>query len=204
MNPYDIVGLPSNTPLDDITVEFNKKKSELMNKVLAEGEAGTKAAIKLQKLKEAYEEILYLKKAQVEIRDDNNVRPLGRIEELIKQGDLVEAQSLLDAQIQRGAEWHYVQAALYYKQGWIMESKKQLELAQKLSPHEEKYIKAYKHLMNVVVFGHPDGADVNEEDSPTRSYSDNSNASNKDIGCCSICGAIMCVDCCCDNNDRSQ
>ncbi|MGI6701739.1 MAG: hypothetical protein ACOX3U_04690 [Christensenellales bacterium] len=193
-NPYEILEVNEQWPLDEITKKYLQKKSELTNLLFSEGRTGSDAAEKLQQIKEAYEDIKYIKNADAGIYGENDVRPLGRIEELVKQNNLTEAQKLLDAQTERGAEWHYIQAALYYKQGWIMESKKQLELAIKQAPNEDKYHKALKSLMNVINFGHPDGPQI--PGNTGRSYQEPS----EDAGttCCKICGALMIADCCCD------
>lgn len=196
-NPYEILNVSKELSLDEITAEFSRQKSELMNSVLSEGEAGNRAAERLQSIKDAYEEIKYLKSANASISEENMVRPLGKVEELVKQNELVEAQKLLDAQSERGAEWHYIQAALFFKQGWIFESRKQLELASRLSPNEEKYSKALKSLNNVVNFGHPEGPMVSEE-GYTRSYPENKDMNYSDAGCCKVCGMLILADCCCD------
>lgn len=200
-NPYEIIGISNDASMEAITEKFNVKKCELNQVVLSEGQVGTDAAVKLQELKEAYQEIIDMKSANASLDDDNVKRPLGRIEELIKSNQLVPAQKMLDMQVERGAEWHYLQSALYYKQGWIMESKAQLELAKQLAPNEEKYIKAYKSLLNVVTYGHPNGPVVDQTD-PLRSYPPNTKSANVDDSCCNICGAILCADCCCDCLNR--
>lgn len=197
-NPYDVLGVSKNWPLEDIEKEYLRQKKELRNIILTEGEVGAQAADKLERIKEAYLDIENSRISNPVDNETSKSRPYGRIEDLVKEGNLIEAQKLLDVQTERGAEWHYIQAALYYKQGWIMESKTQLELAKKLDPYEEKYNKAYVNLMNVLQFGNPDGKDGNNQQS-NRSYPQYENSTvGRDATCCNICGALLLADCCCD------
>jgi len=197
-NPYEILGVESTFSMEKITEEFLKQKRELTKSILTEGEEGNLAAEKLQQIKDAYEEIKYLLGADAKSDSETDKRPLGKIEELIKKNELVEAQKLLDAQVERGAEWHYIQAALYYKQGWVMESKKQLDLAVQQAPYEEKYKKARESLMNVITFGNPDGLG-GDSGNNNRSYPPNNEYNPAGgLSCCNICGTLLIADCCCD------
>jgi hypothetical protein len=49
----------------------------------------------------------------------------------------------LDSFNERTAEWHYLQAVVYYQKNWINESKKQLEIAIEMDPDNQKYRGAY-------------------------------------------------------------
>ena len=65
---------------------------------------------------------------------------------LIKNGNISAAQSMLDDVNDRTAEWHYLQSVVFYKKNWINESKKQLEIAMNMEPHNEKYSESYSKL----------------------------------------------------------
>lgn len=206
LNPYEVLGISSSATMDEVEMAYMKLSADLGDMRFREGEEGRQAAEKLQAVKEAYEEIRYMRGNVAGTSYENgDYKPLGKVEELIQKGDLDSAQKILDSQIDRGAEWHYMQAALYYRKGWIMESKAQLELARQLNPNEPKYAKAYKNLTNVINFGNPDGPGGQAGQSqsggnnPYRSYPQGqpSPDSSGDT-CCKICGAIMCADCCCD------
>ena len=54
--------------------------------------------------------------------------------------------SRLDEFNERGAEWHYLQAVVFYKKNWSNESKKQLEIAMQMDPNNRKYQEAYGKL----------------------------------------------------------
>lgn len=65
---------------------------------------------------------------------------------LIENGELEEAQKLLDEQNERDGRWHYLQSKLYLKKGWHLESRKQLEIALKLEPDNSGYRAEYESL----------------------------------------------------------
>jgi Cu2+-exporting ATPase len=62
---------------------------------------------------------------------------------LLKENKLSEAQARLDDFNERTAEWHYLQAAVFYKKNWTNDSKKQLEIAMQMDPENAKYRAAY-------------------------------------------------------------
>ena len=76
----------------------------------------------------------------------NHGELLSEIEKNIRDGKLQEAQVKLDTFDERSAEWHYLQAVVYYKKNWMNESKKQLEIAIRLDSSENKYKDALKKL----------------------------------------------------------
>ena len=65
-NPYEILEVNEQWPLDEITKKYLQKKSELTNLLFSEGRTGSDAAEKLQQIKEAYEDIKYIKNADAE------------------------------------------------------------------------------------------------------------------------------------------
>ena len=70
----------------------------------------------------------------------------NKVEEFIRKGDLYSAQHELDEFNDRGAEWHYLQAVVFFKKNWHNESKKQLEIAMQMDPGNDKYRNSYRKL----------------------------------------------------------
>ena len=134
---YKILGVSENATDEEIDKAYNELKNKYMQDRFLEGEAGNLAAKNLTKLETAYSEI----------RSDRSQRPnfedgadnFADIEKLIKDGNLSDAQSKLDAFSERNAEWHYLQSVVFYKKNWMNESRKQLELALELDPNNSKY-----------------------------------------------------------------
>ncbi|MCI5838685.1 MAG: hypothetical protein MRZ91_05835 [Christensenellaceae bacterium] len=74
------------------------------------------------------------------------------IDKLIRAGKIDDAQHALDDCDERLAEWHYLQAVVYYKKNWGNECKKQLEIAMTKDPDNEKYKTTYEKLKKELEF----------------------------------------------------
>lgn len=63
----------------------------------------------------------------------------GQVDALIRDGKYNEAQDVLDSISDRGGEWHYMQAIVFYKRDWLIEARTQLEMALQDDPSNQKY-----------------------------------------------------------------
>jgi hypothetical protein len=142
---YKLFGLTPDASNEELDLAYNALKSKYKNEMFAEGEQGNIAAEKLTALENAYKEI----KSERETKDINDGFEKNnyiKVEELIKDGKLSDAQAKLDSYNVRDAEWHYLQAIIFYKKNWNNESKKQLEIAMSIEPSNERYKTAYEKL----------------------------------------------------------
>ena len=57
-----------------------------------------------------------------------------------------DLMSFSDKFNERNAEWHYLQAVIFYKKNWNNESKKQLEIAMQMDSNNPKYKNSYAKL----------------------------------------------------------
>ena len=87
------------------------------------------------------------------MQDNGKPADLTDVERLLKENKINEAQKALDDITDRSAEWHYLQSVVFYKKNWMNESKKQLEIALNIEPHNEKYSDAYEKLKKKIAFG---------------------------------------------------
>ena len=138
---YKFLGLPESASDEEITARYNELKEKYSEDRWLDGEAGNEAARNLTKLQTAYREIMASRKESKTNTEGKDA--YEEISELLKSDQLSEAQSRLDAFNERTAEWHYLQAVVYYKKNWINESKKQLEIAIEMDPDNQKYRGAY-------------------------------------------------------------
>ena len=139
---FEILGLPVTATDEEIENAYKKLKEKYSNERFLEGEKGNEAAKQLTKLETAYHEIMENRKAS----DSDNLESFVDVENLIKSGNISLAQERLDNISDRGAEWHYLQSVIFYKKNWLNESKKQLEIALNIEPHNNKYAQAYSRL----------------------------------------------------------
>ncbi len=138
---YEFLGLNEGATDEEIDVRYKELKEKYSEERWQDGEAGNEAARNLTKLETAYKE---LKVARKETKQNTAGQDAyAEIAELLKNGDINGAQARLDAFNERPAEWHYLQAVVYYKKNWTNESKKQLEIAIDMEPDNQKYRAAY-------------------------------------------------------------
>lgn len=148
---YKILGLSENATDEEIDAQYEKLKERYSRERFYEGEIGNEAARNLTKLETAYTEIIQERKNRVQ--DNGKPADLTDVERLLKENKINEAQKALDDITDRSAEWHYLQSVVFYKKNWMNESKKQLEIALNIEPHNEKYSDAYEKLKKKIAFG---------------------------------------------------
>ena len=147
---YKILGVNESATDAEIEESYTKLKEKYSRERFYEGELGNEAARNLTKLETAYAEI---KNERGNKTNDKGVsQNFSDVEQLIKDGKISEAQNRLDDIGERNAEWHYLQSVIFYKKNWINESKKQLEIALNMDPHNQKYSDAYTKLKQKISF----------------------------------------------------
>ncbi len=141
---FEVLGLNETATEEEIEKAYLTLKEKYSRERFLEGEKGNQAAKQLTLLETAYAEIKSSRKGgETEMNNGFN-----EVEDLIKVGNISLAQEKLDDITDRGAEWHYLQSVIFYKKNWLNESKKQLEIALNIEPHNSKYGEAYTRLKN--------------------------------------------------------
>lgn len=141
---YKILGINEDATESEIKEAYILLKAKYSEDRFLEGEAGNIAAKKLTEIENAYAEIM--NERNQDYKAKTNEKLFEQIETAIKNGDLQEAQNLLDSFDQRGAEWHYLQSVVFFKKNWVNESKKQLEIACQMDSDNNKYKEALEKL----------------------------------------------------------
>ena len=138
---YELLNLTESATDEEIEARYRELKEKYSEERWQDGEAGNEAARMLTKIDVAYREILSSRKEQS--KNTEGVDAFEEIARLIKEDDLSQAQTRLDDFNERSAEWHYLQAVVFYKKNWTNDSKKQLEIAMQMDPDNLKYRTAY-------------------------------------------------------------
>ena len=193
---YEFLGLSETATDAEIAEKYQELKAKYKEDRWLDGEAGNEAAKLLTKLEAVYAELTLSRKGQ-----NKNTEGKGAFEEigeLLKSDKIAEAQARLDDLNERGAEWHYLQAVVYYKKDWTNDSKKQLEIAMQMDPDNVKYRSAYGKINAKNDF---QKQSAHETENP---YSRNNGApiddepqmgGNACSNCISCCYTYLCVDC---------
>ncbi len=199
-DPYIILGISPDSTQDEIKSAYDSLKKLYEEQCFQEGEIGSNATKKLAELERAYQDCM--DNVHQNIIYENTGSSFGEIETLIKDGKLEDAQSQLDRIENRDAEWHYLQAVIYYKRNWHMESKKQLEIALALDEGNSKYKGALDRL-NKVIEGANTKQNTAQADNAQQAKGGyarpTSNDGANNVGtCCDVCNCLICTDCCCE------
>ena len=105
-----------------------------------------------------------------------------RARSFINQNNLNAASAILDRISAHNGEWYYLYGIIYLRQGWYEKARECIRKAYEMDPNNAEYRNAYMSLNNAGrtyqsgTYGTPSG-------------------SNGTI-CCSLCPALMCLDCC--------
>lgn len=200
----ELLGLSEGATQQEVEEAYAALRAKLLEDRFLDGEEGNEAARKLTKIQVAYDELMTefagFGKGEGDAAGDGSA--YARVEELIKSGDLAEAQRVLDTFNERGAQWHYLQSVVFYRKNWINESKKQLEIAMRLEGDNPKYKEAYEKLNEKIAY---DASKPNEgSDSAYRgqdmnnAYADNQMGGSFCTSCIECCALNACINCLCN------
>lgn len=200
----EILGLSEGATAEEIEQAYSVLKAKYMEDRFLDGEAGNNAAKMLGKIETARDELIAeineaskADDAQAETGD-----AYAKVEQLIKDGNLQDAQRALDAFNERNAEWHYLQSVVFYRKNWVNESKKQLEIAMRLDAGNDKYKEAYKKLSDKIDYdagknnNNQNGGSVYEGQDMT--YSGDNQMGDFCASCAECCALNACLNCMCN------
>ena len=140
----ELFGLSEGATKEDLTAAYERLRAKYLEERFMDGEVGNNAANMLTRIETAYSELMReFSESATSSEEDGS---FARVEELLKEGNLAEAQRVLDSFNERGGKWHYLQSVLFYRKNWVNESKKQLEIAIQLEPDNQKYRETYRKL----------------------------------------------------------
>lgn len=195
---YKLLGVEETASDEEIKAAYDALKAKYSEDRWLDGEEGNEAARMLNKLDAAYAEI-------TSARAEKNTNTEGqssfeKVAAALKADDVEGAQRLLDEFNERSAEWHYLQAVVFYKKNWTNESKKQLELAMQMDETNVKYREAYNKMNaknNYTNAGqNPNVGNQNPYASaPAPDYEDQQMGGNACSDCISCCYMNLCINC---------
>ena len=108
---YELLGLDESATDESVTARYEELKKKYSEDRFLEGEAGNEAARMLNRIDVAYHEIMS-ERGERRTREDAG-SAYARVDELIRAGNLSEAQAALDEFNERPAEWHYLQSVIF-------------------------------------------------------------------------------------------
>jgi len=188
-NPYKVLGMNKGDDIELLRAKYEELKAIYSEQRFKEGVEGNEGAKKLTELEDAWSMILA--DYDVKTAEEVDSSDYSKVEALIKEGKLSEAQTLMDNVVYRDGKWHYYQSVIYYKREWMQESKKQLELAIECDPNNQKYRDTLDRLIKVM--GNPNTDPRNMGVPPE--YEQPQMSGNFLSNCCM---AYCCTELCCN------
>ena len=198
---YEMLGVKESATDEEIAARYHELKAKYSEDRWLDGEAGNEAARNLTKLETAYREITAARKERQNSTDGQNA--YEEIAALLKEDKVSQAQAKLDDCNERSAEWHYLQAVVFYKKNWTNDSKKQLEIAMQMDPDNVKYRNAYGKMNAKNEYQEQPARETENPYSTHREQMDDGeqmggNACTDCISCCYTTACVNCLfQCCC-------
>ena len=197
---YELLGLTEDATDEEVLARYEQLREKYREERWLDGEAGNEAAKMLAKVETAYAEIRASRQEQASQKSDENV--YEEITALLKEGKVEEAQKRLDDCNERSAEWHYLQAVVFYKKNWTNDSKKQLEIALQMDPSNTKYKTAYDKMQAKNEYekqsARQETANPYERERDSEFDENSQMGGNACSDCISCCYSYLCVSCCFD------
>ena len=190
---YELLGLKESATDAEITERYYELKAKYSEDRWLDGEAGNEAARMLTKLETAYKEILASRREKSQNTEGQNI--YEEISQLLKSDKISEAQQKLDACNERGAEWHYLQAVVFYKKNWTNDSKKQLEIAMQMDPNNQKYRAAYDKMNAKNEYQNQQAQREPQNPYANEPMPDTQMGGSACSECVSCCYTYLCIDC---------
>ena len=192
---YELLGVTESATDEEIAARYHELKAKYSEDRWLDGEAGNEAARNLTKLETAYREITAARKERQNSTDGQNA--YEEIAALLKEDKVSQAQAKLDDCNERSAEWHYLQAVVFYKKNWTNDSKKQLEIAMQMDPDNVKYRNAYGKMNAKNEYQEQPARETENPYSTHREQMDDGEqmGGNACTDCISCCYTTLCVNC---------
>ena len=205
MNNYELFGLTPDATDEEFEAAYLRLREKYREDRWLDGEAGNDAARKLTQLEAAYKELKAERFQQRKAEESGEIcDAYAEITKLLKEGKINEAQTMLDDFNERTAEWHYLQAVVFYKKNWINESKKQLEIAMQMDPDCVKYRETYGKLNAKTEYESKQAGQQQQTAQGNNPYSQTHQPTGEPqqmggeslcSNCCSCCYTYLCLDC---------
>ena len=193
----ELFGLTEGATKEELNAAYEALRAKYLEERFMDGEVGNNAANMLTRIETAYSDLLreFSESATSSEEGDAYVR----VEELLKEGNLSEAQRVLDSFNERGGKWHYLQSVLFYRKNWVSESRKQLEIAIQLEPDNEKYKETYKKLNEKINYDSQRSQEGVYQGQTVNSGDENQMGGNFCANCIECCYINMCINCLCNS-----
>ncbi|KNF09967.1 heat shock protein DnaJ domain protein [Gottschalkia purinilytica] len=196
-NPYEVLNIREGASEEEIRAAYKKLVRKYHPDQYANNPLSDLAEEKLKEINEAYDYLMKNRGSSSQYNsnngtnynntnyNDNNsgTNVYAQIRSYIEQGNLSQANQMLEGITVRGAEWNFLKGLLYLKQGWYDQARQYIQLAVNLEPGNMEY----RSVLNNLSF----------RNNTYREYG-NSRGYRGGASFCDICSCLICSDCLCE------
>ena len=189
-DPYEVLGVPRGASETEVKKAYRElchkyHPDKYMNNPLAD-----LAQEKMKEINEAYETITkgggqtYGQSHGSYYGGTGGDSSLVRIRQMIRLGQIQEADNALEAISARTAEWYYLRGMVATKRGWMDEARQNFQIAVSMEPGNMEYRSAFQSVNGTGAYSYRQERQTAVDD-----------------GCCDLCTKLICMNmlcnCCC-------
>lgn len=187
MDPYKVLGVSKDADQETIKKAYRELAKKYHPDKYVNNPLASLAEEKLKEINEAYR--ILTEGGQ---SSDNAYKSsynsysggsdFSNVRELIRRGQIANAEAILDSTNIRNAEWHYLKGLISLQRGWYDRAVNYINMACRLDPNNQEYRMALNN--------------INQRVNSYRTYGGNMGYGNSDP--CDCCFKLWCADSLCE------
>lgn len=188
-DPYEVLGVPHGASEEEIKKAYRDLARKYHPDNYANNPLADLAQEKMKEINEAYDTLM--KGGPVPNSSSSSYSSgssgssggaFGQVRELIRQGRIDMAESMLDGIATHNAEWYYLRGVIAQRRGWMDEAAQNFRIAVNMDPQNYEYRNAANAASGAGAY--------------TYRQQEYGNSQSDDL--CNLCGSLMCLNCLCD------
>lgn len=189
-DPYEVLGVPHGASEEEIKKAYRDLARKYHPDNYANNPLADLAQEKMKEINEAYDTLM--KGGSVPNASSSSSYSsgssgssggaFGQVRELIRQGRIDMAESMLDGIATHNAEWYYLRGVIAQRRGWMDEAAQNFRIAVNMDPQNYEYRNAANAASGAGAY--------------TYRQQEYGNSQSDDL--CNLCGSLMCLNCLCD------
>lgn len=193
-NPYEVLGVRQGASEEEIKKAYRELVKKYHPDQYQDNPLSTLAEEKLKEINEAYDYLVKNTGGGHENFDTSGTGDysgsgeFNHVRMCLNNGNIDEAERVLDSSSSRTAEWYYLKGMVYIKKGWYSEGVNHIQMAVNMDPNNFEYRDAYNKLHN---------SNRTYTSRPySGGYTGNYGGGGPDM--CTMCSWLWCADTCCE------
>lgn len=157
-DPYSVLGVSRDASTDQVKKVYRDLARKYHPDNYVGNELADLAQEKMKEINEAYDQIMREREGGASSGGSGSSYGsswgsatgaqgvYAQIRTLINSGQLGQAESLLNSQADRNAEWHFCMGCLLYRRGWYDEASRYIQTAVSMNPSNQEYRQAMANM----------------------------------------------------------